>query len=1163
MKSLLVRLLLKAKRKVQRERLLKGGAILIAYLLVVSIVSTVVLAQENFSDKAILWSRILGLIGFLLILWKGILSPLLRPASLSRVSRFLEQRYPQLRDRVSTAFEVTRPDSEIDPAVRELVERDAYQKLKQVRQPRFYWPRISGASLIVAAIAVLLFSGLYLGGPTEFAYSINKLLGSWADPDQPPIYDVLVTPGNTTVGERGDLEVRARLVGFDAREVTLNALYENQPQWESVQMYPDGDTGEYTFLFFDIREPIDYYVEAEGIRSDDFRIEVSDVPRATKIIITLSFPSYTGLSDATYEDEPMIRALEGTRVSLEITTDQPVRRGFLRFEEADEIPLELLPGGTLKAEFKIIGDDFFRLHFANSEGVLNPGSDEFVIQALKDQKPVISFNQPGRDRAVTNIEEVYSELQVEDDHGISGLKLHYSVNGGTEQTADLSFPRGAKHITSSHTFYLEELDLLPGDFVSYYGKASDSVSTAVTDIFFLEVEPFDKEYVQSQAGGGGAMGGDRGLELARQQKQIVVATFSLIQEKEQFEPEEVKESSQTLALVQQRLVTQVETIVDRIERRGQALVDERFKKMAEHLTQAKEHMKPAETALNEVALPEALPEAQKALQQLLRAEALFNRMQVSMSQSGSSGGASPEELADLVDLELDRTKNQYETLQQAREQQQDEAIDDALEKLQELARRQEQQLERQRRKGTSGSSGGQVSQQELIDEIEELARQLARLSRQKQDRQLSQVSRELNRAARDMKEASSSGQNSQQSQQMAQQGLERLKEAQEALAEHREDQMRSEFDELKERAERLESEQRNLVRGLSELESQFNQSETGEKFFEGVRTLFWRKQDMRQELQELEGELHQSARRMQSEEPEAARQLKDAGNSIRDDRIPEKMQESSDLLANGLITMARSREAGVSEDLRELTDKIRSAEEALGAAGPESDQEKLKKALDRAGELVEKLESLKQLAEAQRQGQDSQQEGQESPEGQAKGEQGQPSNEPGSQQSASEGSPQGQQQGQSQGQNSPSNQQQAGESSGGRASQIPSGSAGSRASSGIDPKQAGREWQERLREAQELSQMLGENPDLRRQASRLLQQMKGFDPSKIFKDEEEVRQLKAQVIDGLHQLELEISQALLKDNEQFLRPVSEDEVAPEFRDRVADYYRRLATRGKE
>ncbi|HUV12802.1 MAG TPA: hypothetical protein VMY18_04105, partial [Acidobacteriota bacterium] len=792
MKSLLVGLLLKAKRKVQRERLLKGVAILIAYLLLVSIASAYVLAQENFSDKAILWSRILGLIGFLLILWKGILSPLLKPASLSRVSRFLEQRYPNLHDRVSTAVEVRKPDSEIDPAVRELVERDAYHQLKQVRQPRFYWPRISGASLIVAAIAVLLFSGLYLGGPSEFAYSINKLLGSWADPDQAPLYEVLVTPGNATVGEHGDLEIRATLIGFDAREVTLNALYENQPQWESVQMFPDSNTGEYTFLFFDIREPIDYYVEAEGIRSGEFRIKVSDVPRVTKVKITLQFPSYTGLSDATFEDEQIIRALEGTRVQLEISTDQPVGRGFLRFEEADEIALEVRPSGILTAEFKIAGDDFFRIHFANSEGILNPGSDEFVVQALEDQKPVISFNQPGRDRPVTNIEEVYSELQVEDDHGIANLKLHYSLNGGADQTADLAFPRGAKHVTSSHTFYLEEMELLPGDFVSYYGEASDSVSTAVTDIFFLEVEPFDKEYIQSQAGGGGRGMGDRGLELSRQQKQIVVATFSLIQEKEQFAPEEVNESSQTLALVQQRLAGQAETIVERIERRGQALVDQRFKQMAEHLRQAIEHMKPAETALNEVALPEALPETQKALQQLLRAEALFNRMQVSMSQSGASG-ATPEELADLVDLELDRTKNQYETLQQAREQQQDEAIDDALEKLKELARRQEQQLERQRRKGTSGSSGGQVSQQELIDEIEELARQLARLSREQQEQQLSKASRELNRAARDLKKAGTSGQNSQQSQQMAEQALERLKEAQEALAEHRKNQKQDQF----------------------------------------------------------------------------------------------------------------------------------------------------------------------------------------------------------------------------------------------------------------------------------------------------------------------------------------------------------------------------------
>lgn len=1157
MKSLLVSLLVTAKRKVQRERLLKGIAILIGYLLVVSIASAYVLAQENFSDKAILWSRILGLIGFLIILWKGILSPLLRPASLSRVSRFLEQRYPQLRDRVSTAIEVSKPDSEIDSAVRDLVERDAYRQLKKVRQPRFYWPRVSGASLIVAAAAVLLFSGLYLGGPSEFAYSINKLLGSWADPEQAPLYQIIVSPGNTTVGEHGDLEIRATLEGFDAREVTLNALYENQPQWESVQMFQDNTTGEYTFLIFDIREPIDYYVEAEGIRSDQFRVEVSDVPRATSVKITLKFPSYTGLSDATFEDEPVIRALKGTQVHLEITTDQPVRRGILRFEEADEIPLEVGEGGVLTADFPIVQDDYFRLHFANSEGILNPGSDEFSVQALEDQKPVISFNQPGRDRAVTNIEEVYSELQVEDDHGISSLTLHYSVNGGPEQTAGLSFPRGAKHITSSHTFYLEEMELLPGDFVSYYGKASDAVSSAVTDIFFLEVEPFDKEYVQGQAGAAGAMGGGRGLELARQQKQIVVATFSLIQEKEQFEPEEVKESSQTLALVQQRLETQAQTIVERIERRGQAMVDERFRKMTEYLRQAIEHMKPAETALNEVALTEALPEAQKSLQQLLRAEALFNRMQVSMSQAGSSSGATPEELADLVDLELDRTKNQYETLQQSRDQQQDEALDDALEKLKELSRRQEQQLERQRRQATSGSSGGQVSQQELIDEIEELARQLARLSRQQQDQQLSQVSRELNRAARDMRQAASSGQNSQQSQQMAQQGLERLKEAQKALAEHREDQMRSQFDDLKERAERLNSEQRNVVRGLSELESQFNARETDDKFFEGVRTLFWRKQDLQQELQELEGELHQAARRMQSEEPEAARQLKDAGNSIRDDRIPEKMQESSDLLANGLITMSRNREAGVAEDLQELAEKIRNAENALGASGPESEQEKLRKALDRAGELVDKLESLKQLAEAQRQG--TEQEGEESSEGQNQGSQaqGQPSQGQPSDQSASNESASGQQQGAS-----PS-QQQSGESSSGMESYIPSGSAGGRASSGIDPRQAGREWQERLREADELTRMLGGNSELRRQASRLLQQMKEFDPSLIFDDEEEVRELKRQVIDGFHQLELEISRALLAEDEQYLRPVTDDEVAPEFRDRVADYYRKLASRGKE
>ena len=62
---------------------------------------------------------------------------------------------------------------------------------------------------------------------------------------------------------------------------------------------------------------------------------------------------------------------------------------------------------------------------------------------------------------------------------------------------------------------------------------------------------------------------------------------------------------------------------------------------------------------------------------------------------GGGGGASAEELADLFELELDKLQNQYETVQRGEQQQADEQVDELMERLKELARRQQQELERQ------------------------------------------------------------------------------------------------------------------------------------------------------------------------------------------------------------------------------------------------------------------------------------------------------------------------------------------------------------------------------------------------------------------------------------------------------------------------------------
>ena len=75
-------------------------------------------------------------------------------------------------------------------------------------------------------------------------------------------------------------------------------------------------------------------------------------------------------------------------------------------------------------------------------------------------------------------------------------------------------PKPLTEVSAGHTIYLEELGLKPGDFVSYYAKATDTDAvqgskTTTSDIYFVQIRPFKKDYKpsQSQAGGGGGGGG--------------------------------------------------------------------------------------------------------------------------------------------------------------------------------------------------------------------------------------------------------------------------------------------------------------------------------------------------------------------------------------------------------------------------------------------------------------------------------------------------------------------------------------------------------------------------------------------------------------------------------------------------------------------------------
>ena len=158
---------------------------------------------------------------------------------------------------------------------------------------------------------------------------------------------------------------------------------------------------------------------------------------------------------------------------------------------------------------------------------------------------------------------------------ISDLELVYSVNGGAEKVLKLFKRRasGCPKCRAGHTFYLEELGVQVGDSVSYYARATDNDAVrrrqaASSDLYFLRIRPFKKDFRQAQSqGGGGGGGGGGGNQVRRSPSSSVRSsrprsTCSAIARASA--PTSCRENSTVVALSQSRLREQVEGMLTRM-----------------------------------------------------------------------------------------------------------------------------------------------------------------------------------------------------------------------------------------------------------------------------------------------------------------------------------------------------------------------------------------------------------------------------------------------------------------------------------------------------------------------------------------------------------------------------------------------------------------------
>ncbi len=770
------------------------------------------------------------------------------------------------------------------------------------------------------------------------------------------LIEITVEPGDAEVERGASLLVLARFAKGLPGNVTLVAT-DQDANVVRIPLQKSLDDPIFGGRISEVTQDLTYRIEFDDRDSADYSVTTFTYPELLKADAEIDFPDYTDLDSKTLEDVRRLSVVEGSEITFDFELNKDVKTAefidvdddshritFSRDEsESAKRLLSWTPTSPQKRTF--------RLEMTDHNGRQNRDIPEFVIQVLPNKPANLKVTFPGRDVRVSPLEELSLRANASDDFGLIEYGLVFETPDGNRHAKTLGEKKGRDEKTGmNHLLELEPMQVSPDQLISYYFYADDigpdgNTRRAYSDIFFSEVRPFEEIFREvppnrSQQKKQEEQGGTQSGKLLEVQRQIVSATWNLIRSEPRSVPSKnFLTSSKTLFESQEQAIVMAEELMKKID-------DEQ---MQLHLTEAMELMVSTSgffaEAINKKnidSLHGGRSKAQAAYQALLRLNSREKKVQQKQqSQSQSKSSKQQDRSRQLKALELKNNRDRYETERQAQQQQQKKEERETLQvlnRLRELARRQEDLNEKIR------ELENKLREAETAQEKEKLKRELKRLQEEQEEllRNLDELKERMNR----------------------EENRERMADAREQVEETRE-RVRRASEALKEnQTSKALTEGTRAQRELNKLKEEFK-NQTASQFEDTVRQL---RDDVR-ELAENQDEVAEAMNGKTDEESQSKRK------TLRPDEKSEEREEIAKALEaqKERLTHILDRTKEIVQDSEEteplLSQKLYDTMRDLRKYDPEQAlkgaaqlqrygiEEEAKKAQSQAKQGIEKLEA--------------------------------------------------------------------------------------------------------------------------------------------------------------------------------------------------------------
>jgi len=592
-------------------------------------------------------------------------------------ARATERESADMRERLVPAVQILRArDDSKTGYSHELVDAFVDDVLRRLRNvdvralPSHAFARrgllVAGGGLVVlAAIVAILGSERSGSSALRYASAFTEL-----GPKPPVKFEV--EPGNTVIPRGTALALAARVSGTPAPGI-LEMRGDPKSPWKETSL-PAAERYEHRLAKVD--ESFEYRFGQGRDRSEIYRVDAIAPTTVSVEEIRYRYPEYTGLPPASVTDgSGDLAAVKGTKAEVFFRPSNEPRRAALLREKDAALPLQGSGEGLYRAELSILQEDVYRVEIEDQTGTVNSDPITHRIQPLSDEAPFIRLLEPGEDRDLNESLIATLRYSAIDDYGLGPVVLRFESSRapGQEHSVKIFAPaRRTAEISQSYEWSLNDLDLLPGDAVTYFLEVSDRNSvdgpqTSRTRSFVFRFPSLGEIYSEIE----------KGQETSIDDMKDVAGEIKKVEEKvEQIGREmlkkgetswENKQEMQRALETQQKLSSELQRIQQDVDRNMQSLTESEFMSF-----EALQKMEQLQKLLDEV----TNEEMKKALEKLREA----------LEQDE---GRKEQEIADFQKAQEELMKNLDRVMENLKQFRLEEKTKAAVRRLEELAARQE------------------------------------------------------------------------------------------------------------------------------------------------------------------------------------------------------------------------------------------------------------------------------------------------------------------------------------------------------------------------------------------------------------------------------------------------------------------------------------------